>query len=57
MPLEVIKANLGSFSVSTRLRWHIVVQKKGGRFALRLVGPVDGQDLTDYNVASVPLIN
>jgi uncharacterized protein with ParB-like and HNH nuclease domain len=57
VPLEVIKANLGSFSVSTRLRWHIVVQKKSSRLALRLVGPVDGEDLTNYNVASVPPIN
>jgi hypothetical protein len=51
VPLEVIKANLGSFSVSARHYWHIVIQKKSGRLALRLIGGVDGQDLTDYNVA------
>jgi uncharacterized protein with ParB-like and HNH nuclease domain len=51
VPLEVIRVNLGSFSVSARHYWHIVIQKKGDRFALRLIGGVDGQDLTDYNVA------
>jgi hypothetical protein len=51
VPLEVIKANLASFSVSARHYWHIVVQKRGGSFFLRLIGGVDGQDLTDYNVA------
>ena len=57
VPLEVVKANLGSFSVSTRHYWHIVIQKRGDRLMLRLIGGVDGQDLTDYNVADVPPVS
>jgi len=52
VPLEMIRANLESFSVSRRHYWHIVIQKKSGRFVLRFTGGVDGDDLTDYNVAA-----
>jgi hypothetical protein len=54
VPLGVIEASLGSFSVSkteTRHYWHIVIQRKAGRLALRLLGGTDGEDLTDYNLA------
>ncbi len=51
LPLELISGNLGSFSVSRRQYWHIVIQRKGGRLVLRFTGGVDGEDLTDYNVA------
>ena len=32
--------------------WHIVIQKKQGRFILRLLGAKDGPDLTEYNIGS-----
>ncbi len=51
VPLELIRANLGSFSLSRRHYWHIVIQRQEVRFILRFTGGVDGPDLTDYNVA------
>jgi len=50
VPLEMIRANLGSFSLSRRHYWHIVIQRKDGRFVLRFVGGVDGPDLTDRDL-------
>ncbi len=58
LPLAALKASLGSLSETksdTRHYWHIVIQKKSSRLVLRLLGGSDGPDLTDYNVADVPL--
>ncbi len=55
VPLPVISATLGSISVTKtddRDYWHIVIQKKQGRFILRLLGAKDGPDLTEYNISS-----
>jgi uncharacterized protein with ParB-like and HNH nuclease domain len=54
LPLEVIRANLASLSISRRHYWHIVIQRKEERFTLKLTGGVDGQDLTDFKVGGSP---
>jgi len=35
-----------------RQYWHIVVQKKLGKFIVRLLGSKDGPDFTEYNIGS-----
>src|SRR5207245_1068017 len=53
VPLAILQASLGSLSVTkndTRYYWHIVIQRRAGRLALRLLGGSDGPDLTDCNV-------
>ncbi|MGD0221623.1 MAG: hypothetical protein ABSF71_04745 [Terriglobia bacterium] len=32
--------------------WHVVVQSKNGKLVLRLLGAIDGADLTEYLVSS-----
>ena len=32
--------------------WHIVIQKKLGRFIIRLLGGKDGPDFTEYNIGA-----
>jgi hypothetical protein len=53
VPLPVIRGILDSISMTKtedRDYWHIVIQKKNGRFILRLLGAKDGPDLTEYNI-------
>ncbi|HEV3036879.1 MAG TPA: DUF262 domain-containing protein [Candidatus Angelobacter sp.] len=53
VPLSVIRGNLDSMSVTKtgdRDYWHIVIQKKQGKFVIRLLGGKDGPDLTNYNI-------
>jgi uncharacterized protein with ParB-like and HNH nuclease domain len=53
IPLSVLKPLLKQMSESTgedRHYWHVVVQKKNGNLPLRLLGSVDGPDLTDFLV-------
>ena len=55
VPLPVILSILDSISVTKtedRDYWHIVIQKKQGRFVIRLLGAKDGPDLTEYNIGS-----
>ncbi len=55
VPLSVIQKELGSVSVTKgeeRLYWHIVVQKRADRFVLRLLGGLDGPDLSPYRIAA-----
>ncbi|MBN8734007.1 MAG: DUF262 domain-containing protein [Acidobacteria bacterium] len=62
VPLPVIRDILDSISMTKtedREYWHIVIQKKQGKFILRLLGSKDGPDLTSYNIgaaakASIP---
>jgi hypothetical protein len=55
VPESVVKPLLGQMSLSTgedRHYWHVVVQKKDGKLILRLLGAIDGPDLTEYLVSS-----
>jgi len=55
VPASVVKPLLAQMSVSTgedRHYWHIVVQRKAGKLILRLLGALDGPDLTEYLVSS-----
>jgi uncharacterized protein with ParB-like and HNH nuclease domain len=55
VPLPILKAVLQSVSVTKtedRDYWHIVIQKKVGKYVLRLLGGKDGPDLTEYNIGS-----
>jgi uncharacterized protein with ParB-like and HNH nuclease domain len=56
VPLAAIRGILDSISVTKtedRDYWHIVIQKRSGRFIIRLLGGKDGPDLTDYNIGEV----
>ena len=58
VPLEALRGSLGSLSVTksdSRHYWHIVIQKKASRLALRLLGGSDGLDLTNYTLAEIPV--
>jgi hypothetical protein len=51
VPLAFIQSFLDSMSVSVVAQHHhIVVQKRMGRYVLRLLGGKDGPDLTEFNV-------
>ena len=53
VPLPVIRDILDSISMTKtedRDYWHIVIQKKQGKFIIRLLGAKDGPDLTTYNI-------
>ena len=55
VPMPAIEKHLESLSVSKSLErhyWHIVVQKRGAKLILRLLGGVDGPDLAEYKVAA-----
>jgi Protein of unknown function DUF262/Protein of unknown function (DUF1524) len=55
VPLPVIRGILDSISMTKtedRDYWHIVIQKKQGKFIIRLLGGKDGPDLTMYNIAA-----
>ena len=54
-PLLVLRSFLDLMSVTKaedRLYWHIVIQKKLGKFMIRLLGGKDGPDLTGFNIGS-----
>ena len=56
IPLSVVRGILDFVSVTKtedRHYWHIVIQKKLGKFIVRLLGAQDGPDLTEYNIGSV----
>jgi hypothetical protein len=51
VPASFIKPFLTQMSVSTgddRHYWHVVIQGKGGKLVLRLLGAIDGPDLTEF---------
>jgi uncharacterized protein with ParB-like and HNH nuclease domain len=55
VPLSMLKPFLSQMSLSTpddRHYWHVVIQRKGGKFVLRLLGSVDGPDLTEFLVSA-----
>jgi Protein of unknown function (DUF1524) len=55
IPLPAIRGILDSISVTKtedRDYWHIVIQKKMGKFIIRLLGAKDGPDLTEYNIGA-----
>ena len=55
VPPSVIKPLLAQMSESTgddRHYWHLVVQRKNGRLVLRLLGAIDGPDLTGFGFSS-----
>jgi uncharacterized protein with ParB-like and HNH nuclease domain len=55
VPESVVKPFLGQMSLSTgedRHYWHVVVQRRNGKLILRLLGAIDGPDLTEYMVSS-----
>jgi hypothetical protein len=55
IPLPVVRDLLESVSVTKtedRHYWHIVIQKKLGKFIIRLLGAKDGPDFTEYNIGA-----
>jgi uncharacterized protein with ParB-like and HNH nuclease domain len=53
VPTEIIRPHLDHMSAtsgSDRHYWHIVIQRKEARFVLRLLGALDGPDLTPFLV-------
>ena len=53
VPLASIQSFLDSMSASVAAQHrHIVVQKKAGRFILRLLDGKDGPDLSEFNIGS-----
>lgn len=55
IPLSAIRGFLDLVSMTNtedRHYWHIVIQKKLGKFILRLLQGKDGPDLTEFNIGS-----
>ncbi len=55
VPLSAVRALLDFVSMTKtedRHYWHIVIQKKLGKFIVRLLGGKDGPDFTEYNIGS-----
>jgi len=55
IPLEVVRPYLEQLSVTSgsgRYYWHVVIQKRHDNFILRLLGALDGPDLTDFLISS-----
>lgn len=55
VPLSVIRNILGMLSITKtddRQYWHIVIQKKSGKFVVRLLGAKDGPDVTEFDIGS-----
>ena len=51
VPTEVLRQHLDQMSASSgndRHYWHVVIHHKDDRFVLRLLGAIDGPDLTAY---------
>jgi hypothetical protein len=55
VPLPVLRSCLDQISMTRtedRQYWHFVIQKKLGRFIIRLLGGKDGPDLTGFNIGA-----
>lgn len=55
IPLSEVSCLLESLSLTKtedRHYWHIVIQKKLGKFVIRLLGAKDGPDVTQYNIGA-----
>ena len=55
VPLAVVLNILSLVSVTKtddRQYWHLVIQKRSGRFVLRLLGGKDGPDLTEFDIGT-----
>jgi hypothetical protein len=53
IPLSALQGALDLLSMTKtedRQYWHIVIQKKLGKFIVRLLGAKDGPDLTEFNI-------
>jgi hypothetical protein len=53
IPLSIIRMVLDQMSMTKtedRQYWHIVIQKKLGKFVIRLLGAKDGPDVTEFNI-------
>lgn len=51
VPASVIRPLLAQMSASSgedRQYWHVVVQRKSGKLVLRLLGAIDGPDMTEF---------
>jgi hypothetical protein len=63
VPLGALEGCLGSVSVTkkgsteTVVHWNLVIQRKSNRFVLKLLGGVDGPDLTEYVLSAVRPLN
>jgi hypothetical protein len=60
IPLAVVLDILGLVSVTKtddRQYWHLVIQKRSGRFVLRLLGGKDGPDLTEFDIGTASTIS
>ena len=56
VPLSALRSSLDLLSMTKtedRQYWHIVIQKKLGKYITRLLGAKDGPDLTEFNIGSV----
>jgi uncharacterized protein with ParB-like and HNH nuclease domain len=60
LPLPIIQANLESMSITKGeepneiYQWHIVIQRRADHFIMRLLGGIDGPDLTDFLLKQPP---
>jgi len=55
VPLALVLDILSLVSVTKtddRQYWHLVIQKRSGRFVLRLLGGKDGPDLTEFDIGT-----
>jgi uncharacterized protein with ParB-like and HNH nuclease domain len=55
IPTEVVRPHLDQLSTTIgedRHYWHVVIQHKGDRFVLRLLGAADGPDLTPFLITA-----
>jgi hypothetical protein len=55
VPLSAVRSSLGLLSITKtedRQYWHIVIQKRLGKFVIRLLGARDGPDLTEFDIGS-----
>ena len=58
IPLSAMDELLKAMSVTNPgdpYHWHIVVQKRGERLVVRLLGGTDGPDLADFNIGKRPI--
>jgi hypothetical protein len=56
VPLSALRSSLDLLSMTKtedRQYWHIVIQKKLGKYITRLLGAKDGPDLTEFNIGAV----
>lgn len=60
VPLATIQDMFDFMSVTKtedRHYWHVILQRKGGRLILRLLGGKDGPDLSDFKIANATSTN